>query len=348
MWKPWVSHILTLFFVTVIMFLTSLPGGETSDLFKHITKHLDSSALPTCSAKTTGTDLAVAVSAAVLERRSANLIGGEPFTVASIRNIHPCIMIGRREWSPLTDVLYIVLGSSQTLGRVRAAKDTWASELSLGRNLLIVGDADLPEYGMITLPELAGHPERPHAGHRTLRAIMFAAKDERYSHFPWVFAVDDDTFVNIAQMPSLLSNWDVQAPMLMGYMWQDAPFGPGTTWPAGSAMLITRSAVKKFADNLYVSPGCEFRLENDLTLGHCAWRTGVALVHSSLFDAEAWSISASSAWNNPSMGEHCDSYVRGLISIHRVYSESGATMYDLMTIVKKHDEDNRLALADLH
>ena len=47
------------------------------------------------------------------------------------------------------------------------------------------------------------------------------------------------------------------------------------------------------------------------------------------------------------MGDHCDSYVRGLISIHRVYSERGATMYDLMTIVKKHDEDNRLALADI-
>ena len=199
MWRPGLSRSGPVIAVGVILFLTSLPFMYTRIVhpFQHFAPTLTS-----CPSITTGTELTAAVHAAVLVRRSANLIGGEPFTPASIRNIHPCIKNDRREWSPLTDVLFIVLGSSQTLGRVKDVKDTWASQLSLGRNLLIVGDADLPEYGMITLPELAGHPERPHAGHRTLRAIIFAAKDERYSHFPWVFAIDDDTFVNIAQLPS--------------------------------------------------------------------------------------------------------------------------------------------------
>lgn len=281
-----------------------------------------------------------AVSEAVRTRASPDNIGGEPFTTSSILGVHPCVQPGGEgaTWSPLRDVLFVVLASSKTLDRVRAMRETWARLLTVGVNLLIIGDADIPdaEIAMTTLPELAGRGERGHAGHRTLRALIFASQDARYSHFAWFFAIDDDTFVNLAALPSLLAGWDVRVPMLLSFIWHSPHFGPGRTWPSGGAgMLMTRSAVRLFADNLYTDR-CAFLGENDLTLGACAWRVGVALVQSPLFDPEADSLAASSTWAR----DKNDATVRTLVTIHRAGPER---MRELFAAVLRHASDNKLA-----
>ena len=295
-----------------------------------------------CTPAAIGDELVATVAAAVRARVKGSL-GGEPFTAGSIRRLHRCAQPGSDafEASPLRDVLFVVLASSTTVDRVRALRETWASQLVIGVNLLIIGDADIPGDGvdMTTLPELAGHGERGHAGHRTLRAIIFAAQDTRYKDFPWLFAVDDDTFVNLAPMPALLSGWDVRLPMLLSFIWDSPDFNRGRTWPSGGAgMLLTQGAVRIFAEALY-SPRCPFDGENDLSLGLCAWQMGVALVHSPLFDPEADALAAASTWTR----NKNDATVRTLITIHRA---SGGRMQELFAAVQKHGADNALALSE--
>ena len=299
-------------------------------------------ATPLCASVEKGEELLAATASAVRARANADGTSGEPFTQSSLRALHTCAQPGgdALAWSPLRDVLFVVLASSTTLDRVRALRKTWASQLSIGVNLLIVGDADVPGTGvdMTTLPELVGRGERGHAGHRTLRALIFAARDARYEGFAWLFAVDDDTFVNLAAMPALIGGWDVRVPMLLSFIWNSPGFNAGRTWPSGGAgMLMTRAAVRAFAEKLY-SPQCPFDGENDLTLGTCAWRLGVALVHSPLFDPEADSLAEKSTWAR----DKNDATIRTLVAIHRAGPER---MHELHAAAQRHEADNALALA---
>ena len=137
---------------------------------------------------------------------------------------------------------------------------------------------------MQTLPELAGKASYDEAQHRQLRGLVHALQRPEYAALPWVFFVDDDSWVNTRELPSLLHGWNVDAPFVLGHMWNRPNWDPQHTWPSGGAgMLLTRAAARLYADNLY-TPACPFDYSNDITLGRCAWSLKIALVHSLLFD----------------------------------------------------------------
>ncbi len=142
-------------------------------------------------------EVANAVSKAVdkrilLERSAATGSEAHPFSLSALQGIHPCVRTNDRSFSAQRDVLFLVLGSLKTMDRVRAVQNTWAKDIP-SENVFIVGDANVPDVGMETLPELEGKGTYEDAQHRTLRGLQYAVKQPKWANISWIFMVDDDT-----------------------------------------------------------------------------------------------------------------------------------------------------------
>ena len=92
--------------------------------------------------------------------------------------------------------------------------------------------------------------------------------------------MDDDTYVNVHELPGFLVGWDPRLPLLFGHIW----YGPEQrntdegAWPSGGAgIILSRRAAELLAANLYTKL-CPFLGLNDVTLGHCATRLGIPMV----------------------------------------------------------------------
>jgi hypothetical protein len=256
---------------------------------------------------------------------SKNLNYGPPFTLGSLSRSHPCI---RHEsvWSSESDVLYVVMGGSFHFERTRAMRRTWGANV---KHTLVVGDTDDAALGMITLPELSGKEAYFDAQHRTLKGLIHATTLPIFPEVGWVFMVDDDTWVNTRELNSLIFGWDVNIPIMFGFIWN----GPrwSLSYPSGGAgMLVTRSAAKLLAENLY-TPSCPLIEYNDVTLGACAWKLGIAVVHSPLFDPEGDQL-----LHNESLFVKFESegHLRSMVAIHRA---SPPLMDKLENIVRKYN-----------
>jgi hypothetical protein len=286
-------------------------------------------------ATVTEEELARVVGESVQARARYQGWGGPPFTAASLANLHPCMRRGDLTYSVKEDVLFIMLAGTLTIDRVRAFRETWGKGMD---NIIVMGDAADPSVGMITLPVLEGRPARVDAPHRTLQALIYAANNREYDKYRWIFMVDDDTWVNTRELPSLLFGWDTRAPIMTAFFWNNPNFLGGRTWPSGgSGMLVTRAAAKRLAAQLY-SETCPFDMENDRTLGYCALRTGVAMLHSALFDPEAAHtiICDKSPWQ----WQANDGDIRTMIAIHRA---DPARMREWQGVVDRYPEDTALA-----
>lgn len=286
-------------------------------------------------ATVTDEELAQVVGQSVQARARYQGWGGPPFTATSLANLHPCMRRGDLTYSAKEDVLFIMLAGTQTIDRVRAFRETWGKGMD---NVIVMGDAADPSVGMITLPSLEGKPARVDAPHRTLQALIYAANTKEYDKYKWIFMVDDDTWVNTRELPSLLFGWDTRAPIMTGFFWNNPNFLGGRTWPSGgSGMLVTRAAAKRLAAHLY-SDTCPFDMENDRTLGYCALRTGVAMLHSALFDPEAAHtiICDKSTWQ----WQANDGDIRTMIAIHRA---DPGHMREWQGVVDRYPEDTALA-----
>ena len=256
---------------------------------------------------------------------SKNYNYAPPFTLGSLSRSHPCI---RREspWSSENDVFYIVMGGSFYFDRTRAMRRTWGANV---KHTLVIGDTDDAALGMITLPDLSGKEAYFDAQHRTLKGLIHATTLPFFSDLGWVFMVDDDTWVNTRELNSLLFGWDVNIPIMFGFIWN----GPrwSLSYPSGGAgMLVTRSAAKLLAENLY-TPTCPLIEYNDVTLGACAWKLGIAVVHSPLFDPEGDQL-----LHNESLFVKYESegHLRSMIAVHRA---SPSIMDKLESVVKKYN-----------
>lgn len=226
-----------------------------------------------------------AVRAAVVERRTYPVSGGPPFTHTAAMHIHPCVRSLSRQLSVRKDVLFIVMAGSVLRDRVRAMWDTWGRGMQDSGNVLIMSDADDPELHMMTLPELAGRSQQAEGSHRSLRGLQYAMSQPRYANFSWIALVDDDAWVNVREIPAFLYGWNPAAPLMFAFFWNSPWFKRESSWPSGPFMLLSRSAAETMAPRLY-TPDCPFDNINDVTLGSCSWRSGVALVHTPLVDPE--------------------------------------------------------------
>ena len=265
--------------------------------------------------------VAGAVNSRIAQRVGAN---GPPFTISAIENVHPCIRNVDKYWSPLHEVLFIVMGSSVMLERSAAVRATWAKNVD---NVLIFGDVNDAKVEMQTLPELAGKNNYFDAQHRQLHGLVYALQNSTLAQLPWVLLVDDDSWVNIRELPSFLHGWNPDAPLLFAFIATQVANEPNRVWPAGGAgMLLTREAARRLSEALY-TPACPFEHFNDMTIGRCAWAIGIALVHSPLFVPEAETIFNSiTAYGK----------MRSEVSIHRV---TPARMAELQAMVDQFPEN---------
>lgn len=229
--------------------------------------------------------VASVVNDAVRARKDAQEGDGAPFTLAELTFLHQCVRNNDILWSAEQDILYLVMGSSLNLDRSLSVRTTWARKVN---NVVIYGDVYDFSVGMITLPELVGKSSYNDAQHRQLKGLIHSLSLPENSRFPWVFLVDDDTWINTRELSNFLYGWNPDVPMLFGHIHKNAGWSyDKRTWPSGGAgMLLSRAAADLLVSTLY-TPECPFDRLNDLTIGYCAWRVGIALSHSPLFNPTA-------------------------------------------------------------
>lgn len=332
--------------LTLPLYGSSNPRQKTTEYNpqQHIFLRSSSTSSSSRCASVPGEVIEKAIKDSVKERTVYDGWGGAPYTQSSLARVHPCIRRISEPWY-LKDVLFIVMASRIQEDRAKTVLETWGKTLLSTNNLLILGDEEIPEIGMVTLPDLENQRTKADAPHRTLKGLQYVVQNpDIYGKYAWIFMVDDDTWVNIYELPSLLFGWDVRAPFMLSFIWNNPIFATERprTWPSGGAgMLVTRAAAEILAKNLYTEV-CPFDTENDRTIGHCAWRTGIALVHSPLFDPESLHALSAEAAYYRAYGNDGD--IRSLITMHRAEPEY---MREWHGIVERYPMDNRLALVEL-
>jgi hypothetical protein len=208
--------------------------------------------------------------------------GGAPFTASSVARVHAC---ARGAWALgfpdlARDFFFLVMGSSLRLRWLNATRRTWASLLPRAR-VWAVGDARDAGAGLETLPELAGRASYEDAQHRSLRGLQHAVRAQLLGGARWVVLLDDDTYANALELPGFLVGWDARVPLLFGHIWYGPEWRRGDegAWPSGGAgVILSRRAAELLADALY-GERCPFLGFNDMTLGACATRLGIPMVH---------------------------------------------------------------------
>jgi len=223
-------------------------------------------------------------------------VGGSPFTPSTVLRVHPCV----RPFSPATRLpqadrmLFVVMTGLREIVRIFAVRETWGT-LVPPQNILAVGEANHSATGMVTFDEVIPHETDPNpakayrlvgmhsyhdAQHRTLFGLRYGARAPQWRGCDWIILVDDDTYVNVHELPGFLVGWDHRLPLLFGHIW----YGPEMrgkdegAWPSGGAgIILSRRAAEMLAANLYTKL-CPFLGLNDVTLGHCATRLGIPMV----------------------------------------------------------------------
>jgi len=223
-------------------------------------------------------------------------VGGSPFTTSTILRVHPCVRSfgGASARLPaatlhMRDVLFVVMSGLKEIERLYAVRQTWGA---LVPNVLAIGEANHSASGMVTLDELAGKHSYSDAQHRSLLGLRHGTSHSAYRHCSWVVLVDDDTYVNVHELPGFLVGWDFRLPLLFGHIW----YGPEMrgkdegAWPSGGAgIILSRRAAEMLSAALY-TPTCPFLGLNDVTLGHCATRLGIPMASFFLFCVCAYKL----------------------------------------------------------
>jgi hypothetical protein len=262
-------------------------------------------------------DLVSTVKAEVARRRAS----AKSFTLASLELLHPCLRHcgASPPVSIESDVFFIVMGGSARMDRAQALRATWAN--GYADNVLIIGDKAAPEVGMITLPQLEGRADYAAAQERqmyALKHLLLGPDRARYAGYKWFALVDDDSWVNVRQIAPFLWGWSPSAPIIFGFIWDHPHWKTTHTWPSGPFMLLSRAAAEAMAPQFFTG-SCPMSVPplNDVTMGECAWTTGVALVHTPLVDPEGFRARP----NTPVVELTNSAEVFSMLSIHRVQPE---------------------------
>jgi hypothetical protein len=206
--------------------------------------------------------------------------------------------------SPVTTldrVLFVVMCSSDKKERVSWLTQTWLAWVP-PRNVVLLSDTVIPGYNVTLLPSLPGdayvktkfpNPNNYDAANlRHLLSVQWLGKvnEEALDDIDWVFMVDDDTFVNLPMLLSLVRQIPPSLPLVVGHMWDSPPWDnqlKGVAWPSGGAgMLFTKAGFHRLALNLF-EPVCDMRrCLNDVTIGLCATASKVTKIHSDKFQTE--------------------------------------------------------------
>ena len=214
-------------------------------------------------------------------------------------------------------------GSQKGPERMRTALDTWVRNIS--HRTVFFSDIDDPDVRMVALPSLRAHTGYHDAQHRQLRGMRWllnattprtlvngsvqpisepvpvddpdhgALVDDRVAmqlreevlrgEVEWVLFADDDTFVNVPALLSLLRELrhSRQLPFMTGNVFDIVTRGEALPYCVGGAgFVMTLPAARMVAERLY-SVECPFVEFNDDTIGYCALQLNVSVVHNALF-----------------------------------------------------------------
>jgi len=204
-------------------------------------------------------------------------------------------------FTTLDRVLFVVMCSSDKKERVSWLSETWLAWIP-PRNVVLLSDTVIPGYNVTLLPSLPGDgyvetkfPNPNNYDRANLRHLLSVqwlgkVKEEALDDIDWVFMVDDDTFVNLPILLSLVRQIPPSLPLVVGHMWDSPPWDiqlKGVAWPSGGAgMLFTKAGFQRLALNLF-EPACDMRrCLNDVAIGLCATASKVTKIHSDKFKPE--------------------------------------------------------------
>jgi hypothetical protein len=247
--------------------------------------------VPASACSEDGTAAAVAAAQGAVAGRRSGPVHGYPFSVSGFHAVHPCVAAdpaspsrpgasSAAALSPPT-IGYIVLSSAGSKHRLALQLETWGTAVP-PQWFRAYSDVNDTAMRMVTLPTISGRGDYYDAQHRVLRGLQHAlATDAAWAAADFVFILGDDTYVVVPELHLFAAQWNPDVPAMFGWMWTKAT----GTWPGGgSGMLMTRAAAAAIAAALYTD-SCPFEGHDDVTLGYCAWRLNIPLVHSPLFDA---------------------------------------------------------------
>jgi hypothetical protein len=100
--------------------------------------------------------------------------------------------------------------------------------------------------------------------------------------------VDDDSWVNVPALVTLLSSLNASEPQAMGWVWLEVWTRSHMFLSGGGVIAMTRPAFERVAPALYDDGRCGFCRTNDVTVSHCLWRLGVPLVHHTKHYPDKW------------------------------------------------------------
>ena len=270
---------------------------------------------------------------ALTRRRAAARPGvGGVFSIGEYLGAHACARVtpeGTRAGWHARAVAYGMMASSKLRQRVMAARATWLRTVS--RDVVLVS-SDAPDAVTgavkLRLTGAGGAPIEDDGGyaaaqHRSLGALRHivatmlpkgaAAASSAYgSSAPrWVALVDDDCFVNTANLAGTLAGLNADLPVVLavqlsGTRWIRRPVAlPG----GGSGMFFSAPAARLVAAALYTD-ACPFEGFNDMTIGRCAESLGIPQVHAPGLEDYA----VVEHWRESGI----TSAVMGVATIHRV------------------------------
>lgn len=216
--------------------------------------------------------------------------------------------------------------------------------------ILVSSDAPNTATGAVKLrlTGVGGAPIKDDGGytaaqHRSLGALRHivatmlpkgaAASSTAYgsSEPRWVALVDDDCWVNTANLASTLAGFSSDLPVIVGKQlsggrWMQRP----TAWLAGgSGMFFSAPAARLVAAALYTD-ACPFDTWNDVTIGRCAESLGIPQVHSP--GLEEYGVVEE--WRKTGV----TSNVMGVATIHRVRPRDVCQLWMALVVSANGDD----------
>jgi len=204
-----------------------------------------------------------------------------PHTLGSLYALHACVADAGVRTLP-SHFAVVVMCSSVKPERVVRTRASWGGAASAaGTEVLYMLDAgDAAATGGVVLEDaLARAPTYEGAQHRSLRGLQHAVAAHPTARWYWL--VDDDTFWDIHVMASIVRHLDPAMPVAVGCVFAGQMrwnVFPQTSLSGGAGMLLSAAAAHALAAALY-TPACPFDKLNDITLSHCAYTLGIAMVH---------------------------------------------------------------------
>uniref|UniRef100_A0A8C3UV72 Glycoprotein-N-acetylgalactosamine 3-beta-galactosyltransferase 1 n=1 Tax=Catharus ustulatus TaxID=91951 RepID=A0A8C3UV72_CATUS len=166
-------------------------------------------------------------------------------------------------------VLCWVMTAPQNLEpKARHVRDTWARHCNVA---LFVSSEPAPHFPAVGL----GVPEgRAQLYWKTIRALQYVQRHHRHSA-DWFLKADDDTFVVLDNLRWLLAAHSPQRPLYFGKRFR--PFARQGYMSGGAGYVLSRAALARVATALTRGTCGHSGPEEDVALGQCLERLGVAV-----------------------------------------------------------------------